>query len=360
MSIPTNPDLLAMPFAKDGDKNSIPETTSPTTGLFSQQYGFQNINSLPLTAGGKAVSRLDFNGAMYMLSNLLYYMQRGYTFVYDNTMPYVVGCQVLDPNDGQVYICTADAAAGTGAPSATPANWEMVPNATNLDLKVNPTFDNVITHKETFTSSGSFTAPVTGIYKITLQGGGGGGAGAAQGGSGRYSGGGGGAGAQIAFYEKLIAGTAYAYTVGAGGSGGTGGTSVLQSDSDVASAGSAGGASSITINNNAYIAGGGGGGFRAGWSAGYAGTGGTATKNGSTIPHLTAEGQNGFPLDQSLWSTVTNYYHNGGNGGHIDSSYGYGGSGGAYGLNSGTTTSNAGTAGGDGFITFEWLDTSLL
>ena len=133
--MPTNPELLKMPFAQDGDKNSIPETTSPTTGLFSQQYGFQNINSLPLTAGGKAISRLDYNGAMYMLSNLLYYMQRGYTFVYDNTMPYVVGCRVLDPNDGQVYNCVADVAAGTGAPSVTPANWELAPSVDLLGYR---------------------------------------------------------------------------------------------------------------------------------------------------------------------------------------------------------------------------------
>lgn len=133
--MPTNPELLKMPFAQDGDKNSIPETTSPTTGLFSQQYGFQSINSLPLTAGGKAISRLDYNGAMYMLSNLLYYAQRGYTFVYDDNMPYVVGCRVLDPNDGQVYNCVADVAAGVGAPSATPANWELAPSADVLGFR---------------------------------------------------------------------------------------------------------------------------------------------------------------------------------------------------------------------------------
>ena len=135
MTIPTNPELLKMPFAKDGDKNSIPETTGATTGLFSQQYGFQPINSLPLTAGGKAVSRLDWNGAVYMLSNLLFYLQRGYTFVYDDTMPYIQGCRVLDPNDGQAYICTADAAAGTGAPSATPANWALAPSSESLGFR---------------------------------------------------------------------------------------------------------------------------------------------------------------------------------------------------------------------------------
>ena len=348
MSIPTNPDLLAMPFAKDGDKNSIPETTSPTTGLFSQQYGFQNINSLPLTAGGKAISRLDYNGAMYMLSNLLFYLQRGYTFVYDNTMDYLVGCQVLDPNDGQVYICTADAVAGTGVPSATPANWEMVPNAANLDLKVNPTFDNVVIHKETFTTSGTFEAPVTGTYKITLQGGGGGGAGATSTTYGNRGGGGGGGGAMVITYEKLIAGTSYSFVVGAGGTGGAGGTK-----------GNDGGDTTLVVNNNSYNAGGGLGGNsnNEASAGGFSGDGkindvvvskGIAGANGGTTSAsgtaLALGGAGGGLATRASRPTGT-----------YDGLFGSGGTGGAF-----NSTPLAGGAGGDGYITFEWLDTSLL
>jgi phosphoserine aminotransferase len=56
-----NPELLKMPLARDGQKSEIPETTDASTGLFSQQYGWQSINSLPPQAGGKAVKREDFN-----------------------------------------------------------------------------------------------------------------------------------------------------------------------------------------------------------------------------------------------------------------------------------------------------------
>ena len=406
MSIPTNPDLLAMPFAKDGDKNSIPETTSPTTGLFSQQYGFQNINSLPLTAGGKAVSRLDFNGAMYMLSNLLYYLQRGYTFVYDDDMPYLQGCRIMDPNDGQIYTCTADVAAGTGAPSVTPANWELSPSAAVLGYRQPDTeydegaiafhpslptgyylecttsgttssgalsigggsvLDTVLTDgtvewtvrfytkdyarygafnkKETFTTSGTFTAPVSGTYRITLQGGGGGGSGCGTtGGSTHISGGGGGQGGYGVFYEMLTAGTAYAYTIGAGGSAGAAGSST----NNTGGAGGAGGASSITINSNAYVAGGGNGGgdynvaFRGG-------VGGEMSVNGTTISRGAAGGSGITTTGIAMGAS------GGGAGGAINNGnagvFGGGGAGGT--LNPNYTN---GTAGGDGYITFEYCD----
>jgi hypothetical protein len=131
----TNPELLKMPLARDGEKNAIPETTGSTTGLFSQQYGFQSINSLPLTAGSKAISRLDFNGCMNLLSNLLFYSQRGFTFVYDESMDYLEGCKVIDPNNGYEYRCKADVAAGTGLPSNTPEYWELAPSAAQLGYR---------------------------------------------------------------------------------------------------------------------------------------------------------------------------------------------------------------------------------
>jgi hypothetical protein len=44
----TNPTLLAMPLAKDGDKSTIPKTAGSTTGDFSQQYGFSKSISFRL------------------------------------------------------------------------------------------------------------------------------------------------------------------------------------------------------------------------------------------------------------------------------------------------------------------------
>ncbi len=112
----TNPELLKTPLAKNGDKNTLPLTTGATTGLFSQDLGFQEINSTPLTAGGKAPDRKDFNGAFNLLGGVAFMAQKGWTFHYDSTQDYYLGCVVIDPADGNRYECIADMAAGTVAP----------------------------------------------------------------------------------------------------------------------------------------------------------------------------------------------------------------------------------------------------
>lgn len=120
-----NPTLLDMPIARDGNKNTIPTTDNGTTGLLSQQYGWQLINAIPPQQGGKAVKREDFNGALYLLSNLLFYLQKGFTFEYDETQDYYKNCIVLDPTDGKMYRAKNDVSASATHPSADSTNWEL-------------------------------------------------------------------------------------------------------------------------------------------------------------------------------------------------------------------------------------------
>jgi hypothetical protein len=117
-----NPTLLTSPIAENGDKNVIPASTGATTGLLDQEHGFQQINELPLQAGGLPPQRKDFNGVFYLLSGILYMAQRGYTFEFDNTLPYVVGCIVRD-TDGKLYRCINDVSADGPNPSADTTNW---------------------------------------------------------------------------------------------------------------------------------------------------------------------------------------------------------------------------------------------
>lgn len=128
-----NPTLLTRPLAEDGQKNTIPDTTTATTGLFSQQYGWQSINSLPPQAGGKAVKREDFNGAFNLLGGVVFMAQKGFTFNFDTTQDYYVGCVVTDPKDGQKYECIADVSAGGSAPSADSTHWQLANNGTDID-----------------------------------------------------------------------------------------------------------------------------------------------------------------------------------------------------------------------------------
>lgn len=241
-----NPNLLAMPLARDGDKTTIPKTTGSTTGDFSQQYGFQQINQLPLGAGGIAPKRNDFNGAFNLLGGVAFYAQKGWTFKYDSTQDYYKGCIVIDPSDGNKYECIADMSAGTVAPhsDSSHTHWK---DANFLIKQITPAYN----HRDEITTSGSYTAPVTGWYKITLKGGGAGGRGGGYDSSHSFGGGGGGEGGTTIRYVYLSAGSSISLTIGAGGSGGA------RSTSGVGAFGGDGGTTTVVAGGNTYTATGG-------------------------------------------------------------------------------------------------------
>lgn len=128
-----NPELLKMPLARDGQKSTIPETTDASTGLFSQRYGWQSINSLPPQAGGKAVKREDFNGAFNLLGGVAFMAQKGFTFKWSAEQDYYAGCVVIDDTDGLRYECIADVTANNTAPSADATHWQLFKMGTDID-----------------------------------------------------------------------------------------------------------------------------------------------------------------------------------------------------------------------------------
>ena len=333
-----NPTLLSRLLCADADKNTIPDTDAGTAGVFSQQYGWQAINSLPLSAGGKAVQRQDFNGVFNLLGGIAFYAQKGYTFEWDITQDYYAGCVVTDPLDGNKYNAKNDVAKGGSNPSLDSTNWELFGDTTGmLTREITPAFNT----RDVITTSGTYTAPVTGWYKITAKGGGGGGSGGYYNSLG-YQGGGGGEGGTTFAYVSMTAGDTATVIVGAGGTGGTGNAN-----------GANGGDTTVTIAGNTYTAGGGGGGRPA--TSGVtspSGVGGTGTINGCS---------GGTPCRL----TVVGYGTNGGGAGGGASSYnasqaeagtkGGGGAGGYTPPNSGTNTT--GGNGGDGYVWFEYFAT---
>lgn len=130
-----------------------------------------------------------------------------------------------------------------------------------------------ITHQETFTTSGTFTAPYTGDYRFILIGGGGGGWSSNTGAGGLTLRGAGG-GAVVVYDCSLSAGTSFSYTVGAGG----------DTPSGTDKNGVTGGTTSATINSQALSAGGGGAGLiqSSTGNAGGTASGGTLNFNGKT------------------------------------------------------------------------------
>ena len=209
--------------------------------------------------------------------------------------------------------------------------------AQDLAHKANIDGSNMVHHKDVITTSGTYTAPATGLYKITVKGGGGGGCGSGNSGANSCGGGGGGEGGTTIEYTKMNAGDTAVVVIGAGGTGG---------DGDGVG-GSDGGDSSVTINSNVYTAGGG----KKATSRQTPGAGGSGTiigcSGGGSIIGAESFGFGGV---------------GGGNGGGhsrlnsvgADGVQGGGGAGGSgY-----QGTNHLGGAGGDGYVWFEYFATA--
>jgi len=337
----TNPTLLLVPIAENGTKNTLPETqATPGNGLMSQSTGFPAECSLPLGAGGVAPDRADFNGAFNLLSGVAFYAQKGWRFAWDATQDYFEGCIVIDTTDGNAYQALADVSAGGSAPSLDSTNWILyAKQAATEQQPFIPAFNRV----DRITTSGTYTAPVTGWYKITVKGGGGGGQGGWTPNTFGWGGSGGGEGGTTIAYEKMAAGDTASVVVGAGGAGGAAG----------AVFGTNGGNTTVTVNSNTYTGGGGHGGGRNSSAGDTYSQGGTGT-----IPGAPGASEYGIYNSAAMGS------NGGGQGGGVGSlfstpSAAIDGGGGAGGWGSQDNTNSAGGAGGDGYVWFECFDPSL-
>lgn len=334
----TNPTLLLVPIAENGTKNTLPETQeTPGNGLMSQSTGFPAECSLPLGAGGVAPDRADFNGAFNLLSGVAFYAQKGWRFAWDATQDYFEGCIVIDTTDGNAYQALADVSAGGSAPSLDSTNWILyAKQAATEQQPFIPAFN----HRDVVATSGTYTAPVSGWYRITVKGGGGGGQGGSSAATSNVGGAGGGEGGTTVAYEYMIAEDLATIVIGAGGAGGATGGHI----------GTNGGNSTVTVNNNTYTGGG-----------GSAGADGGGLGGDGTIPGAPG----GEPM-VSASSSLRGYgASGGGSGGGISPSNatptaaknGGGGAGGhAY---YGSGVQYAGGAGGNGYATFEYFNPSL-
>lgn len=81
--------LLTTAIAADGDK-VVPPADSQTagTGRLSQEKGWTEVNSMPISEGGIPPKREDFNGALYLLSQFLVWYQQGGVMAYKASLDY--------------------------------------------------------------------------------------------------------------------------------------------------------------------------------------------------------------------------------------------------------------------------------
>ncbi|MEG0278076.1 MAG: hypothetical protein RR686_02245 [Morganella sp. (in: enterobacteria)] len=77
-----NPKLIVKPFAKNGQKNVIPENyeTSMESNQATWDQGFGQITMLPVAAGGLPPKGQDFNGIFNQLSENIVYLSQGGRF----------------------------------------------------------------------------------------------------------------------------------------------------------------------------------------------------------------------------------------------------------------------------------------
>lgn len=119
MPIPSNPPFLSNVLGYAADVSVIPGTTPSGSGAFSYQSAFPQITAIPLTAGGVAPMREDFNAVFKLLSQHVHFLQSGSLYPWSASLDYLVGAHVLG-SDGKEYI--AQKSSGPDVPSAPAVN----------------------------------------------------------------------------------------------------------------------------------------------------------------------------------------------------------------------------------------------
>ena len=119
MPIPSNPPYLSNVLGYAADVNVIPGTTPSGSGAFSYQSAFPQITATPLTAGGVAPMREDFNAVFKLLSQHVHFLQSGSLYTWSNALDYLKGAHILGSN-GVEYI--AQASSGPNVPDVGAKN----------------------------------------------------------------------------------------------------------------------------------------------------------------------------------------------------------------------------------------------
>ena len=85
------PVLIATPFATNGTKNDIPETTGAQPQNATMDEGFPAITQQPISTGGIPPERADFNGILYALSDNISHINKGLAYSFDATFATKIG-----------------------------------------------------------------------------------------------------------------------------------------------------------------------------------------------------------------------------------------------------------------------------
>ena len=134
MAVFNEPNQWEHPLGNNADTVTIPDDTGASTGLASLQKLFQQINQLPLSAGGIAPSRTDFNALFKLLGDNVYFSQQGGVWLYNAQVDYAVG-RIVRHIDGNFYqsLKANGPSSAVKAPGADESTWTKLINKTSLD-----------------------------------------------------------------------------------------------------------------------------------------------------------------------------------------------------------------------------------
>ena len=134
--------LLASAFAADGDK-TIPPADSQTagTGRFSQAKGWTDVNSKPIGEGGIPPKREDFNGAFYLLSQLLVFYQQGGIMQYTATLDYEPGNEVFSGSTKYRCLKGNGPSSAVVAPGADKTIWKNLDAPSVIAGQITPFYN---------------------------------------------------------------------------------------------------------------------------------------------------------------------------------------------------------------------------
>ena len=121
-----NPDLILMPFAQDGDKNTIPLELGIGDPVYraSLKAGFPPDTRIPKDIGGEPPDGLDFNGILNVLSQAIVFMQKGNAYQFDTSLaPYPIGALVRSNDDLTTFQSTI--ALNSNNPNSNMAGWRV-------------------------------------------------------------------------------------------------------------------------------------------------------------------------------------------------------------------------------------------
>lgn len=131
MAVFNEPTKWQTSLVNSGDANTIPQNTPAGTGEASFEEGFPQITQIPLSAGGQAPDRKDFNGLFKVLGDWIFFNQNGGVSTYSENFDYVAGRVVLY-NDN-IYKCIqANGVSSTVvAPDSDTTYWQRLDSNSN-------------------------------------------------------------------------------------------------------------------------------------------------------------------------------------------------------------------------------------